>query len=190
MNTLRFKRNIFMLGHVVLVFILLALKPHVVVAAESDLINHKSSFDSGRIWKIDGYKVPFSSINIGKDTITYMAVDSTEEKTIPTNQVIKIEVEKGSEAGKWALSLGAPVFLGAIIGVQSGDSEGVVDSSVKTNIVVGLTAVCALVGYVTGSSKKKYESVYKNPEYEPKSKLNILPGAGQTPMGLTLSYRF
>ncbi len=161
--------------------------PYGVVNAETG----KSSYKNGYISHVDGYKIKFSRIIIEDNSITYKAKDSDQEQTIATDQVMNVKVEKGSEALKWGVVSALAVFLGASVGVSSNNSGVEVDSSVKRNIVLGLTAVSALIGTAIGYSKKKYATVYSNPKYQPKTELNFLYSTNiKNPIGLMLTYRF
>ena len=52
---------------------------HIAWAGDADSVKVDLSFQKGRIWKADGYKVHFSTVNIGRDTITYKPDHSEEE---------------------------------------------------------------------------------------------------------------
>lgn len=162
--------------------------PYSVVNAETV----KASYENGYISQIDGYKIKFSKLIIEDSSITYKTKDSDQEQTIATDQVMNVKVEKGSEALKWGAGLALAGFLGASVGVSSSNNRDIeVDSSVKRKIVLGLTAVSALIGMAIGYSKKKYVTVYNNPKYQPKTELNFLHSTNTKDLiGLMLTYRF
>jgi len=150
-----------------------------------------SSYKNGYISHVDGYKIKFSKLTIKDSAITYKAKDSDQEQTIATDQVMNVKVEKGSEALKWGIGFAITGFLGASLGVSSNTNDVEVDSSDKAKIVLGLTAVSALVGAAIGYSKKKYVTVYSNPMYQPKTELNFLYSSNiKNPIGLMLTYKF
>ena len=162
-------------------------------AGDADLLKGDSSFQKGRIWMTDGYKINFSTANIVGDTITYKPDHSKEEESLGMDQVMKVEVEKGSYALEYGIGVGAAGFLGATVGVNSQNTEGIEpSSSVKNSIILSMTAVSGLIGAAIGAGQKKYETVYSNPEFNQKSSIRISPeinGEYKT-VGIRVSYRY
>ena len=166
---------------------------HIAWAGDTAPITENLSFQKGRIWKADGYKVHFSTVTIGKDTITYKPDHPGGEESIGVDQVIKVEIEKGSYALEYGVGLGVAGLLGSAIGVSTSNTEGIEpSSSAKNGIILSMTAVSGLIGAAIGSGQKKYETVYSSPESQQKSSIRILPeidGPTKT-VGIRISYRF
>ena len=166
---------------------------HIAWAGDTAPVTENLSFQKGRIWKADGYKVHFSTVTIGKDTITYKSDHPGEEESIGVDQVIKVEIEKGSYALEYGVALGVAGFLGSAIGVSSSNTQGFEpSSSSKNGIILGLTAVSGIIGAVIGSGEKKYETVYSSPEFQHKSGIRVLPklDIATRTIGIRLSYKF
>ena len=166
---------------------------HIAWAGDAAPITENLSFQKGRIWKTDGYKIHFSTVNIGRDSITYKPDRSEREDSIGVDQVIKVEVEKGSYALEYGVGLGVAGLLGSAIGVSTSNTEGFEpSSSAKNGIILSMTAVSGLIGAAIGSGQKKYETVYSSPESQQKSSIRILPeidGPTKT-VGIRISYKF
>ena len=166
---------------------------HIAWAGDTAPITENLSFQKGRIWKTDGYKIHFSTVNIGRDSITYKPDRSEREDSIGVDQVIKVEVEKGSYALEYGVGLGVAGLLGSAIGVSTSNTEGFEpSSSAKNGIILSMTGVSGLIGAAIGSGQKKYEMVYSSPESQQKSSIRILPeidGPTKT-VGIRISYRF
>lgn len=166
---------------------------HISWAWDADMAKKDLSFQKGRIWKTDGYKIEFSTANITGDIITYKPSHSKEEKSFGVDQVMKVEVEKGSYALEYGIGVGAAGFLGATVGVNTQNTEGYEpSSSAKNSIVLSLTAVSGLIGAAIGAGQKKYETVYSNPEFNQKSSIRILPEINieNKAVGFRVSYRY
>jgi len=124
----------------------------------------------GRIMTTDGHKIIFTNLTTGSDSHTYTTPESGKSQTIPAGNVMSIEQQTGTEAGKWGLWLGVSGLVGSLLGVASAKSDadlyGVeTDDSKIVPIVAGITAASALIGVAIGSGKKKYKTLYSNPKY-------------------------
>lgn len=181
------------LSGLILLMIFLLLASCRIVSAENNPVNKDSTFHNGRIWKADGYKVHFSEIRIGEGSMTYTPERLGDEQLIGNEQVLKVEVEKGSYALEYGVGLGVAGLLGSAIGMSTSNTQGFEpSSSVKNGVILGMTAVSGLIGATIGAGQKKYETVYNNPEFQQKSSIRILPeinGATKT-VGIRVSYRF
>lgn len=126
---------------------------HIVWAGDAAApITENLSFQKGRIWKTDGYKIHFSTVNIGRETITYKPDHSENEESIGIDKVLKVEVEKGSYALEWGVGLGIAGLVGSAIGVSTSNTQGVEpSSSAKNGIILSLTAVSGLIGAAIGA---------------------------------------
>ena len=124
----------------------------------------------GRIMTTDGHKIAFIHLTTGSDTHSYKTSANGNLQTIPAGNVMTIEQQTGTEAGKWGLWLGVSGLVGGLLGVLSAKADadlyGVeTDNSKIVPIVAGVTAASALIGVAIGSGKKKYKTVYTNPKY-------------------------
>lgn len=129
-----------------------------------------ANLEKGRILTTDGKKVLFTKIIAGADTYNFQTSSNSDLQTITTENIIRIEQQTGTEAGKWALWLGLSGLVGSTLGVIEAINEneirGFDTSKVKpVPIVVGITASSTLIGAIIGSGKKKYKTVYTNPKY-------------------------
>lgn len=185
--------NVFKLSGLILLMMFLLFASCRIAPAENNPVNKDSTFHNGRIWKTDGYKVHFSEIRIGEGSMTYTPEKSGNEQLIGNEQVLKVEVEKGSYALEYGVALGAAGLLGSAIGVSTSNTEGFEpSSSVKNGIILGLTAVSGLIGATIGAGQKKYETVYNSPEFQQKSSIRVLPkiDVATRTIGIRLSYKF
>ena len=153
----------------------------------------------GRLITAGGEKLVFSKLATGSDLYTFTTSSTSKTQTIPAENVLRIEQQTGTEAGKWALMMGGAGLLGSILGVLSAKNDasslGVeTDNSKLMPIVLGLTAVSTLIGLAIGSGKKKYKTVYTNPKYDTSAhfapmRINlVLTPQGRA--GLAVHYRF
>jgi hypothetical protein len=185
--------NTFKLSGMILLIVFLLSASCKMALAENNPVNKDSTFNNGRIWKTDGYKVHFSEIRIGEGSMSYTPEGTKDEQLIGSEQVLKVEVEKGSYALEYGVGLAVAGFLGATVGVSTSNTEGVEPSnSAKNGIILGLTGVSGLIGAAIGSGQKKYEPVYTNPEFKPKTSMRITPEFDKATktMGFRLSYLF
>ncbi len=152
-----------------------------------------ATYRNGRIWKTDGYKIQFSRVVIGENSIDYKTKDEDIDQTIGIDQVMKVEVEKGSYALEYGVGVAIPVLIGSAVGVSTSNTNGIEpSSSAKNGIIVGMTAVGGLIGAVIGSSQKKYETVYSGAESSPESSIKLIPEIDYTTktIGLRFTYNF
>ncbi len=124
----------------------------------------------GRIMTTDGHKIVFTNLTTGIDNHSYKTSDDSKSQTIPAENVMSIEQQTGTEAGKWGLWLGVSGLVGSLLGVLSAKTDadlyGVETDDTKiVPIVAGITAASALIGVAIGSGKKKYKTIYTNPKY-------------------------
>lgn len=129
------------------------------------------SVTKGRLITAGGEKLTFSKLTTGSDLYTFSTSTASKTQTIPAENVLRIEQQTGTEAGKWALMMGGAGLLGSVLGVLSAKNDasslGVeTDNSKLMPIVLGLTAASTLIGLAIGSGKKKYKTVYTNPKYD------------------------
>ena len=118
----------------------------------------------------DGNKIIFTNFVFGDESHQYRDKESGKTQTIPAGNVLRIEKQTGTEAGKWALWLGLSGLVGSTLGVLQGvtDVERLGGSTEKVNvapIIIGFTAGAALIGAAIGAGKKKYQTIYTNPEH-------------------------
>lgn len=175
-----------------------------VIAASVTLCNAQTSelpsaVGKGRIMTTDGRKIAFTSLTTGSDSHTYKTPASAKSQTIPAENVMSIEQQTGTEAGKWGLWLGVSGLVGSLLGVLSAKTDadlyGVeTDDSKIVPIVAGITAASALIGVAIGSGKKKYKTLYTNPKYGNASTSNsVRIGLTCSPkqgIGAGFQYRF
>lgn len=164
--------------------------------AQSEL---PATIGKGRILTTDGQKITFTHFEAGGENYTYQTGQYENPQAMPPGNVIHIQQQTGTEAGKWALWIGLSGLTGSLLGVlQAQNSINSVGGDANdvnyAPIVIGLTAGSALIGAAIGSGKKKYETVYTNPEYAgnpkpPFLKAGLSCSAGQG-MGVGLSLRF
>lgn len=176
-----------------IIIIALVFTPFGIVTAETVAINPGASFKNGYISNIDGHKIKFSTMVLGENSITYKTKSSREEQALNLDQVFKVKIQKGSEAMLWGTLFAASGLIGSLVGLSNTNTQGVevISSSTKSTIVLSITAVFGLIGMAIGSTKKKYETVFTNPVYEPRTELNILSvKESNSPIGLMLSYHF
>ncbi len=130
-----------------------------------------ATVNKGRILTDDGQKIKFVSLVSGAEKYDYEIAESGQSRGIANDNVIRIEQQTGTEAGKWALVMGGAGLLGSLLGVMQATtrSEVEVDNSKVLPVVVGLTAASALIGVAIGSGRKKYKTVYVNPKYDTSS---------------------
>ena len=192
-HTINLHKTYKLSGLILLIMIFVLLASCRLASAENNPVNRDSTFHKGRIWKTDGYKVHFSEIRIGEGSMTYTPEKSGDEQLIGNEQVLKVDVEKGSYALEYGVALGVAGFLGSAIGVSSSNTQGFEpSSSSKNGIILGLTAVSGIIGAVIGSGEKKYETVYSSPEFQHKSGIRVLPklDIATRTIGIRLSYKF
>lgn len=134
-----------------------------VIYAQSNEI--PARVDKGRILTDDGQKIKFTNLVSAPEQYTYKMAESGQSRGIAAGNVVRIEQQTGSEAGKWALVMGGAGLLGSLLGVARASSsvDGEVDKSKIAPVVIGLTAASALVGVAIGSGRKKYKTEYQNP---------------------------
>ena len=124
----------------------------------------------GRLFTLEGKKLEFLNLSTSAEQYTFTDMAINRSQTILPDNVLRIEQQTGTEAGKWALYMGVAGLLGSTAGVLSAINDAKY-LGLKTNdvngapIVVGLTLTSALVGALIGSGKKKYKTVYNNPMY-------------------------
>ena len=119
----------------------------------------------GKIYTTDGREILFSNLEQKENEFSF--IYEYNKTTIPNNKIAQIDKEIGNEAGKWALYLGLSGLLGSALGVAQASAEtGYSNSSANTTIILGLTGLSAGIGALIGYGKKKYETVYTNPNYE------------------------
>lgn len=191
-NTINLHNTFKMSGLILLMMFLLFVSCGIALA-ENDPVNKESTFHKGRIWKTDGYKVHFSEIRIGEGSMSYTPEGSKDEQRIGNGEVLKVEVEKGSYALEYGAGLAVAGFVGATVGVSTSNTEGIEpSSSAKNGIILGLTGLSGLIGVAIGSGQKKYETVYTNPEFKPRTSMRITPEFDKATkmLGLRLSYFF
>lgn len=164
--------------------------------AQSEL---PATIGKGRILTTDGQKITFTHFEAGGENYTYQTGQYENPQAMPPGNVIHIQQQTGTEAGKWALWIGLSGLTGSLLGVLQAQNNinsigGDANDVNYAPIVIGLTAGSALIGAAIGSGKKKYETVYTNPEYAgnpkpPFLKAGLSCSAGQG-MGVGLSLRF
>ncbi|MCK6691833.1 MAG: hypothetical protein L6Q97_06985, partial [Thermoanaerobaculia bacterium] len=115
-----------------------------------------------------GQKIRFTKLIPDTDKYTYKNAETSQSQTIPADNVLRIEEQTGTEAGKWALIMGASGLLGSVLGVLSvkNNPNLEIDDSKIAPVVIGLTAASALIGLAIGAGKKKYKTVYTNSKYD------------------------
>ena len=185
--------GILKLGFSTLLIISLLLTSYGFAVAGTGDSEKNTTYRNGRIWKTDGYKIQFSRVVIGENSIDYKTKDEDIDQTIGIDQVMKVEVEKGSYALEYGVGVAIPVLIGSAVGVSTSNTNGIEpSSSAKNGIIVGMTAVGGLIGAVIGSSHKKYETVYGGAESSPESSIKLIPEIGYTTktIGLRLIYNF
>lgn len=154
--------NTFRIAFLFLIFIISK-----ILLAQSHTEQQNLSFGKGRIKTIEGNKIYFSSIILGKGVHTYKAKDSNTSQTVDIAKVLKVEVQKGS----YVLEVGAgsAIFglVGSILFIKLfgpiGSDEW--NSGEKTKIIAYSTAGSTIVGILIGSLIKKYKTIYSNPRY-------------------------
>ncbi len=183
------KRNVSLLA------IFFALSP-LVTAQTNELPAHLTK---GRILTAGGEKLTFTNLTTGSGVYQFTNTANAKTQTIPADNVLSIERQTGTEAGKWALLMGGAGLLGSVIGVLSAKRDagaygGQIDDSKLIPIVLGITAASSLIGLAIGSGKKKYSPVYTNPKYDTSSLLPALriglTCSAQLAPGLALHYNF
>jgi len=180
-------------GFSTLLIISLLLTSYGFAVAGSGDSEKNATYRNGRIWKTDGYKVHFSRIVLGENSIVYKTKDTDIDQTIGVDQVMKVEVEKGSYALEYGAAVAIPVLIGSAVGLSTSNTNGVEpSSSAKNGIIIGMTAVGGLIGAVVGANHKKYETVYSNSVYSPESSIKLIPEIDYTTktIGLRLTYDF
>jgi hypothetical protein len=185
--------NVLKSGLSTLLIVSLLLTSYGFAVAGSGDSGKDTTYRNGRIWKTDGYKIGFSRIVIGENSIVYKAKDTDIDQTIGIDQVMKVDVEKGSYALEYGVGVAIPVLIGSAVGVSTSNTNGIEpSSSVKNGIIIGMTAVGGLIGAVIGSTHKKYETVYSGAESSPESSIRLIPEIGYTTktIGLRLTYIF
>lgn len=155
--------------------------------------------NKGRVWTDEGQKIKFTSLFSDADKYTYKIATSGQSNSIAAGNVVRIEQQTGTEAAKWGLVLGGAGFLGSLLGVlqaiNSADLNGEeVDKSKVAPVVLGITAVSALIGVAIGSGRKKYKTVYSNPKYDTTAVLKPvrigLACTSNQVVGVGLQFRF
>lgn len=125
-----------------------------------------ATIEKGRILTPDGLKIVFTHFEAGTNSYTYKSGPYDNPKALSADNVIHIQRQTGTEAGKWALWLGLSGLAGSLLGVLQVQNSYVNSPDVDyTPLVLGLTAGSGLIGAAIGSSKKKYETVYTNSQY-------------------------
>ena len=126
-----------------------------------------ATVNKGRILTDDGQKIKFVSLVPGTEKYDYKLAESGQSRSIANDNVVRIEQQTGTEAGKWALVMGGAGLLGSLLGIMQATtrSDTEVDNSKVAPVVIGLTAASALVGVAIGSGRKKYKTVYSNSKY-------------------------
>lgn len=122
----------------------------------------------GMLTTAEGKKIEFLNLTTSPDQYSFKNVEVGKYQSLPADQVLRIQQQTGTEAGKWALYFGVSGLIGSTLGVLSAKSDaeylgGEVDNSKLVPIVVGLTAASTLIGLAIGSGKKKYHTVYDAP---------------------------
>ncbi len=113
-------------------------------AQTTDNLNLKK----GRVFTKDGDDKLFNSISSENGQVIIKLKDSGQSLTLTNDDIIQIDEQTGSKALPYAGVMGGSVLLGSLLGVAQAKSNcgGEVSSDTKTKIVLGITAVGALVG--------------------------------------------
>jgi len=122
----------------------------------------------GMLTTAEGKKIEFLNLTTGPEQYSFKNVEVGKYQSLPADQVLRIQQQTGTEAGKWALYFGVSGLIGSTLGVLSAKSDAdiigrEVDNSKLVPIVIGLTAASTLIGLAIGSGKKKYHTVYDAP---------------------------
>lgn len=150
----------------------------------------------GRLFTTDGETVQFESLTIGEVEHQFRATPGAAAHPITVDKVVRIEQQTGTEAGKWALWVGAAGLVGSALGVMQANNQNEANGfetshSADAPIIIGLTAASAGIGALIGAGKKKYETVHTNPKYgavQPSWRVNLL--ASQNGGGVALRVSF
>lgn len=168
------------------------------VASHSLAQNHLTNVSKGRILTNDGYKIQFANLEFGTENHRYQLLNDHVAKEINATEVYKIEQQTGTEAGKWALWLGLSGLVGSLLGVAQANVEAPsygakANNSIAAPLVIGITGLSAGIGALIGSGKKKYKTVYTNPQFgtnESTRKVELsLKGSRQLGYGVGLSWQ-
>jgi hypothetical protein len=118
----------------------------------------------GKIYTSDGREILFTNLVQSEINVSYE--NGMYINTLTNDQVAQIDKEIGNEAGKWALYLGVSGLIGSALGVAQSKAEtGLSNSSLNTQVILGITGVFTGIGALIGYGKKKYETIYTNPKY-------------------------
>ncbi|MDH3710834.1 MAG: hypothetical protein OER04_13150 [Cyclobacteriaceae bacterium] len=148
------------------------------------------SVEKGRIQTRDGFSQEFVSLKLEGDQ--YLVQSRKESTRMPTEEIMRIDRQSGSEALLWGGAMGGAALLGSLLGVNSAENTTGIeaDSDSKAAIVIGLTGLGVAIGVLVGSKQKKYETIYsRDSSYEgARWQLQVKPQPYSA--GLTLAYRF
>ena len=129
-----------------------------------------SPIQKGRLNTLEGRQLEFNTLRQEGDKLLFMNKQSLQMQELPLSQVSRIEQQTGTEAGKWGLYFAVSGLVGSTLGVLRARNTvrgwgGEVDSGTAVPIIAGLTAGSGLIGLLIGSSKRKYETVYRNSQF-------------------------
>lgn len=150
------------------------------------------NIEKGRISTADGQQIEFQNLSLNEGSYRFENKKSRSDQSVPEDQVLRIERQTGNEALMWGGALGGAALVGSLLGVKRAESTSgfEADSESKTAIVAGLTGLGVAIGILVGSKQKKYETVYSNTEYQPKSRWGLDFQWQPYSTGLALSYKF
>jgi len=146
--------------------------------------------EKGVIVTTYGKEIAFKGLVVYDGQMKYKNVTTSLDENIDISNVLRVKEETGDEAKESAISFGLAGGLGAALGVSTTNTDGVeVKSSTKSAIILGLAAISAAVGYVSGKKLKKYQDVYVNRQYSHNTPGADLMLSGDA-VGLKLVYEY
>ena len=129
-----------------------------------------SPLQKGRLNTLEGRQLEFNTLRQEGDKLLFLNSQSLQMQELPLAQVTHVEKQTGTEALKWGLYCAASGFVGSTLGVLRARNSlsylgGEIDGSTAVPIIAGITAGSGLIGLLIGSSKRKYETVYRNSQF-------------------------
>ena len=134
-------------------------------SAGSQTKNQKTTFEKGRILDTGGNKIYFSWIDIGRRPFVYEPIGSRRDTTIRDDEIIRIEVQKGSHALEgffWGgvVGLGVITLIDLLVEDRSSGEGWKIEWTHSLPLFCGVGGV---IGMWEGAGHPKYTEIYPSP---------------------------